>query len=89
MSSTMYNTSEQVFITEFDGEAVLFHLVSGAYYGLDEVGTDVWRMLDERKPVEEIVRALLGRYDVNESRLRSDVHRLLADLHQENLVETT
>lgn len=85
--AAVYKPSEQVVIAECDNEAVLFHIGNGVYYGLDEVGSEVWSMLGEGRVLDEIVRKLLERYNADEGRLRSDVQRLLNDLQREELIE--
>jgi hypothetical protein len=79
--------SEDVVSRDLAGEAVLLDLATGTYFGLDEVGTRVWHLLREHGAVDGVVRALLREYDVEESRLRTDLDVLVADLQARGLVK--
>ena len=68
------------------GEAVLLDLAAGVYFGLDRVGTRIWELLEQHKDTEPIVRAMLDEYDVEESRLRADLERLILELSAKGLV---
>ena len=75
-----------VVFREVAGEAVLLNLKTGLYYGLDEVGTRAWTLLAADGEVDRVVRALAGEFDVEESRLRSDVDALVKQLLEGRLV---
>lgn len=84
--TSRYTPREGVSVAEFDGEAVLLDVVAGTYYGLDQVGAEVWRLLTHGRTVGEVVDALLDQYEVEPGRLRSDLDRLLDDLSRARLV---
>jgi Coenzyme PQQ synthesis protein D (PqqD) len=67
-------------------ETVLLHLATERYYGLDEVGSRVWQLLQEHRTLDPIVGALLDEYDVDETTLRGDLERLLDELADLGLV---
>lgn len=67
-------------------ETVLLHLGTENYYGLDEVGSRVWQLLREHRTVDPIVAALLVEYEVDETTLRNDLDRLLAELADLGLI---
>ena len=70
-----------------NGEEVILHLDHGQYYGLTEVGTHVWRMIQEPQTVEEIKKSILKTYDVSEEACEKDLLQLLQDLLTEELIE--
>ncbi|BCC63383.1 hypothetical protein [Bacillus cereus] len=35
-------------ISEFEGEAVLLNISQGIYYGIDEVGLEIWKLIVEK-----------------------------------------
>lgn len=69
-----------------DDEAVILDLETQQYFGLDPVGARIWQLLEEHGDTESVVRGLLDEYEVEEPRLRSDVHELLKDLAERGLI---
>lgn len=71
---------------EVDGENVILDLDEGVYYGLNPVGTQVWKRIQEPTPVGEIVTDLTAEYDVDYERCFDDVVSLLEDLAENGLI---
>mgnify|MGYP006307215097 CR=1 FL=1 len=69
-----------------EGEVVLLDIEAGVYYGLNEVGAEVWDLIQEPQTVEEIVDALLDKYTVERERCMADVIELLEELNHHGLV---
>ena len=76
-----------VMFRELVDEAVILDLKSQRYYGLDLVGTRMWQLLAEHGRVDEVVRAMLDEFDVEEEQLREDVSTFLSKLEEQGLVE--
>jgi Coenzyme PQQ synthesis protein D (PqqD) len=70
-----------------NGEEVILHLDHGQYYGLTEVGTHVWQMIQEPKTVTEIKQNILKIYDVSDEVCEKDLLQLLQDLLDHELIE--
>jgi Coenzyme PQQ synthesis protein D (PqqD) len=73
---------------DLDGEAVVLDFMSGMYYGLDEVGASIWKLIAEPRTVGEICDALAAEYEVAPQVCERDVIALLAELAAKGLVET-
>jgi hypothetical protein len=69
-----------------DGEAIIINLSNGIYYSMDKVGGFLWAMVAEGHSLEEILAAIVARYDVSLEQARADIERLAAELLQENVV---
>ena len=76
---------ETLFAQEVDGEMVLLDMNSENYFGLDAVATDIWRLLQEGKSLEETVTELLEIYDVDEATLRRDLENFVGQLTENGL----
>jgi hypothetical protein len=89
MSTLQSRTSvpEDVIFREVGGEAVIVNLESGQYYGLDDVGTRMWMLLDEHGQVALTYEALLAEYEVGEDRLRRDLLALIDELASHGLLQ--
>ena len=55
--------TDRVVVAELDNESVLLDVSSGLYYGLDEVGSRIWTLLNEALDVETIVSRLADEYE--------------------------
>lgn len=79
-------TGDQV-STELDGEAVILHLKSGIYYGLNSAGARVWNLIQEPITVSDIRDAILKEYEVEPDLCERDVLALLDELAAHGLVQ--
>ena len=77
--------SPEVLFQEVAGEIVLLDLRSENYFGLDEVGTRIWR-LETGINIGEVVQKLLQEYDVEQIILEADVTDLLERLLEAGLI---
>ena len=84
----MWKHSPDVVYRDLEGEAVILDLASGTYFGLNEVGTRVWRMIDEGRDAAEIVDIVAAEYQADRGTIAQDVARLLDDLSARRLIVT-
>lgn len=80
-----FQRSPDVVSRVLDGEAVLLDLASGTYFGLNEVGTRVWELLEQPRTPAELRAALLAEFDVSEDVLARDLEELLGTLETRQL----
>jgi len=69
------------------GESAILNLKAGVYYGLNEVGTKIWKLIHEPKKVYEIQDAILAEYEVEPDRCEVDILALLQKLIEHGLIE--
>jgi len=84
---TYVKRNNDVFANEIDGEAVMMHIQTGKYYGLDEIGSRIWELMEHKIQVKTIIEQLLKEYDVSEQQCKTDVINLLNELKQNELIE--
>jgi hypothetical protein len=77
---------QELLEADVDGEVIGLHIERGQCYGLNEVASEIWRMLASPVSVEEICQQLTAEYEVDGSTCRSEVLTLLTQLEQERLV---
>ncbi len=77
--------SDEVLFQNLDGEAVLLDLASETYFGLNEVGTRVWELLEASRTLGELSSQLQAEYDVEAARAESDVIDLATRLVEAGL----
>lgn len=77
---------DEVVARDLAGEALLVHLGTGTYFGLDATGTRIWHLLAEHGSPEDVVQRLLREFDVEETQLRRDLDALVAQLLEKGLL---
>ncbi len=76
-----------VLMNEVGGESVFLNLNGGNYFGLDEVGTSMWRALTRSDSIQAAYEALLSEYDVDPELLKKDLEDLLEQLVKHGLLQ--
>jgi hypothetical protein len=87
--SMRVSTPADVLVQELAGEAVLLNLKTEQYFGLDDVGARIWRLLIAEPSIQDAFNHLLDTYDVEAEELRRDVTELIEKLVSHGLVEVT
>ncbi|MBV8451885.1 MAG: PqqD family protein, partial [Deltaproteobacteria bacterium] len=64
-SDSIVRIATDAVFCEFGGETAILNVRSGNYYGLDEIGAAVWRMMSQPRTVAEIIREITAEYDVD------------------------
>ena len=78
---------DAVITRELDGETILLNLDTGIYFGLDKVGTDVWRAIRTVGTLGEALDLVQSEYDVEPAVLRVDFLRLIDELLAKGLLQ--
>lgn len=77
---------EQEF-TYIDGEVVMLSLKNGEYYGLDEVGTRIWELIEKPINYNDLIIKLLGEFDVSRKICEEDTRECIIELFEKQLVK--
>ncbi len=72
--------------TTIEDTIVLLSIRAGAYLKLNEVGGQIWNMLDEPRRVGEILEVLAQIYDAEPGTMRHDVCAFLDTLIERQLI---
>lgn len=86
--SKSYKLTEKQVSTSLSGESVILNHEKGSYYSLNEVGTFVWKILEEGEASKEhLIKQVLDNFDVEKEECTADLDTLLNDLISEGLAE--
>ena len=80
---------DSVLSTELQNEGVLLNLATGEYFGLDEVGMEMWKILRANGDVDEARAVLLEQFDVTDDVLARDLREFIATLAKRKLLLVT
>ena len=79
--------SEDVVSCDLGGETAMLEMKEGVYYGLNEMGTIIWELIQKPVTVQEIIDHILEEYDVDEETCFQDLVELVQEMIKNHLVE--
>ena len=86
LANTFIPSKDAVF-RDLDGEAVILHLDSGTYFGLNAVGTRIWQLMERDGLLTAVLDDLRTEYDASPDVLERDLLELVARLADSRLGE--
>lgn len=84
---TVIQRNKNIVSNEIDGETVMMDDSFSRYFGLKEVGTSIWRLLETNHSVKEVCERLTDEYDVSFDQCLEDVMPFLEALHEQKMIE--
>lgn len=66
---------------------VLLNMKSQEYFGLDDVGSEMWNLLVQHGNVDTVVAVLAERYNVDQETLQRDLAALIGRLMEAGLLK--
>jgi hypothetical protein len=86
MDSRIVRSSDIVF-NEMDGETIMMSIENGEYYGINSIGSRIWKLLETPKAASEICDALLPDFDVTREQCAKDVLLFLNRMAEKGVVK--
>ena len=74
---------------EVEGEAVILNLDTSTYFGLNDIGTHIWRLLSEGQSLGTILDVLHREYEAPRATLERDLLEVVAELESKQLITRT
>ncbi len=65
---------------DLGGEVVILNLETGVYFGLDQVGARIWRLIEDHGALAAVFAALRAEYDAAPAVLERDLLELVDQL---------
>src|ERR1700688_4965668 len=84
--STIISRSPSVLTAEVGGEIVMMSIEQGHYFGLDDIGSDIWKRLDSPCAFADLVDRLAADYDADRASIAADVRTLLEGMAERDVV---
>ncbi len=83
---TRISRNEEHVSAEIDGETVLMSIQNGKYYGMDDIGTRIWKLLSEPITFMELISILAKEFEGDMGQIRSNTQTFLRALKEERLI---
>ncbi|MFL0801142.1 MAG: lasso peptide biosynthesis PqqD family chaperone [Agarilytica sp.] len=84
--SSIVRRNENIVDAVIDGETVMMSIENGQYYGLDNIASHIWQLVEKPMTIDDICQSLLEEYNVNPEQCESDVIAFLGDLTKSDVV---
>jgi hypothetical protein len=78
-----------ILISQVGGESVILNLKSEHYFGLDDIGTEMWAAITNSESIQAAYEKLLNEYEVEPEQLKRDLQNLIQKLVEHGLVEVS
>ena len=85
--ATMISRSSSVLTAEVDGEIVMMSIEQGRYFGLDDIGSDIWKRIEQPCSFATLIDRLAVDYDADRATIAADVHALLGRMASQDVVK--
>jgi hypothetical protein len=83
---TIVSRSPSVLTAEIDSEVVMMSVEQEEYFGLDDIGSDIWKRLDRPCTFADLIDRLAAVYDADRENIAEDVRALLATMAERGVV---
>lgn len=77
---------EDIDTSDIDGEKIMMNLDTGSYFMLNEIATHIWDLTEQPVRIEEVVKYLLGEYEIDEITCIEQVLGLVIELYKYQLI---
>ena len=85
-SHTVLSRRTNIISSNLDTELVMMNVDRGMYYGLEEIGVQIWNMMEKPIRVADLVAQLNTRYQVESEQCEADTLEFLEELFAEDLI---
>jgi hypothetical protein len=86
IENSIIRMNDDVIARQTGGAVVLVHLSTNRIYELNETGTRIWELLEQRRSSTEIKDQLCTEFTVTPPQARDAYNKLVSELIQEGLV---
>lgn len=74
---TAFAPAPEVVFRDLDGEAVVLDLATGTYFGLNDVGTRMWQLIEHHGTLAEVVDGMAREFDAPIDCLEADLREFV------------
>jgi len=85
-TDTIITQIEEIVASDIDGETVMMSVENGEYYGLDDIGSRIWELIEKPVRVSDLIDTLLERFDVDRETCEKDVLTFLNGLNEDKIL---
>lgn len=73
--------------SDIEGQAVMMSIENSKYFGMDEIGTEIWQLLDKDLTYAEMIDTLLNEYEIDSDTCEQESSEFIEKLLKYKLIE--
>ena len=85
--NTIVAKNMELISSDLDGETVMMSVENGKYYGLNNIGSRIWALIERPCLVTDLRNSLISEFDVESEKCEQDLISFLDDLLQKGVIE--
>jgi hypothetical protein len=85
---TSVEIGDSVIFQSLKDEVVILNMTSQEYFGLDNIGASMWKMLIDQRDVAAVAERMVSEYDVEPGTVRDDLNALVRQLIDAGLLKS-
>ena len=85
-TQTEISRNQSLLVAQVGDEIVMMDVESGHYYGLDDIGSDIWRRLESPSSFADLIVGLSADYDAEPAIIAEDVRLLITKMAAQGVV---
>lgn len=86
-NASQYQLVDHIALTDVDDEIVLLDLNNGSYYGLNSVGAQFIKGLQNKLSTPEAVNEIATHFQMDNTQVSADIDELIEQLLAQELIE--
>jgi hypothetical protein len=87
IDSIVLQRSDEIAWSALDDEIVVLDMEEGAYFTLNEVSAEIWKLIDGKRTISEIINAVHEVYEADYEMVKEDAIRIISDFSRKYLIE--
>jgi len=84
--NTFLSRNLEIITNEIDDEILMMSIEDGKYYGLNPVGSEIWKLIEEPKTLEEVIPALMEIFEIDEDSCRKESLEFIESMIKNNII---
>jgi hypothetical protein len=84
--AAIVSRSPSILTAEVDGEIVMMSIEQGRYFGLDHIGSDIWKRIEPPCSFATLIDGLAADYEADRTTIVTEVQSLLDHMAKHDIV---
>ena len=84
--ATIISRSSSILTAVVNGEIVMMSIQQGQYFGLDDIGSDIWKRIEPPCSFAALIDGLAHDYEADRATIVTDVQNLLGHMAKHDVV---